>query len=71
MFSKDPLSGQWFSVSIIIPAGKLLEAVDHLRRAGSSGITVGTPDYMFANESRAFARLRQELGLGAETPVRV
>jgi ATP phosphoribosyltransferase len=71
VYSKDPLDGRWFSVSIIIPADKLLEAVDHLRRAGSSGITVGTPDYMFANESRAFARLREELGLTAEEPLRV
>jgi hypothetical protein len=36
----------------------MLAAVDHLRSAGSRGITVSAPDYMFASEAEGFARLR-------------
>jgi ATP phosphoribosyltransferase len=43
---------------VIVPAERMMAAVDHLRLAGSSGITVGTPDYMFDTESDAFARLK-------------
>ena len=48
----------WFAVSVIVPAERMLAAIDHLRAAGSSGIIVGTPDYMFESESVAFALLR-------------
>jgi ATP phosphoribosyltransferase len=56
--SKDRSETRWFAVSIIVSDRHMLDAVDHLRRAGSTGITVSTPDYMFAAESDAFARLR-------------
>lgn len=60
VFPKDARAGGpcWFSVSVIVPAGRLLAAVDHLRAAGSSGITVSAPDYMFETESSAFAALQ-------------
>jgi len=58
VFAKRPGDASLFSITVIVPADRVLAAVDHLRAAGSSGITVGTPDYMFDNESAAFAELR-------------
>lgn len=49
--------GGWYEVTIIVPSDLLLAAVDHLRRAGSSGITVSSPDYVFDSCSEAFERL--------------
>ncbi|CAN5795139.1 ATP phosphoribosyltransferase [soil metagenome] len=57
VFPKDPRAGNWFSVSVIVPEDRMLAAVDHLRQAGSTGITVSSPDYMFANQSESFAKL--------------
>jgi len=54
---KRACSGRWFAVSIIVPAERLLAAVDHLRTVKSSGITVATPEYMFEGRSEAFAAL--------------
>ncbi|MFW6074863.1 MAG: ATP phosphoribosyltransferase, partial [Chloroflexota bacterium] len=61
VYPKDPCQGTWFSVSMIIPESKMLTAVDHLRTAGSTGITVRQPDYMFSNQSAAFERMRQAI----------
>ncbi len=55
--SKDRTDGRWFAVSVIVSDQHMLDAVDHLRRIGSTGITVSAPDYVFAAESEAFARL--------------
>ncbi|ACZ39109.1 ATP phosphoribosyltransferase [Sphaerobacter thermophilus] len=52
---------RWFGVTIIVPAHLLLPAVDHLRRAGSSGITVTSPDYVFDACSPAYERLLRSL----------
>ncbi|MBO9350017.1 MAG: ATP phosphoribosyltransferase [Thermomicrobium sp.] len=60
-----PKSGEdgpgWYEVTIIVPQHLLLEAVDHLRLAGSSGITVTSPEYVFDSRSHAFARLCRAL----------
>ncbi len=53
----------WYAVSIVVEEHLLLPAIDHLRRAGSGGITVGAPDYVFESESRAFVGLLASLGL--------
>ena len=58
VYPKHAGSERWFSVSVIVPAERMMAAVDHMRRAGSRGITVSTPDYMFDTESDAFARLK-------------
>jgi ATP phosphoribosyltransferase len=50
-------SGGWYGVTIIVPADRLLAAVDHLRTGGSSGITVTSPDYVFDGQSSAFDHL--------------
>lgn len=58
VYPKQTGAGNWFAVSIIVPAAKLLPAVDHLREVRSSGITVATPEYMFEGRSEAFAALQ-------------
>lgn len=58
----------WFAVTVIVPEGLLLEAVEHLRRCGASGISVQTPEYLFEAESWQFkAALRQLDDLGRTT----
>jgi ATP phosphoribosyltransferase len=60
VFSKESNSSQkWFEVRVIVPSRYLLPAVDHLREAGSHGITVNSPDYVFDSCSPAFERLCQ------------
>ncbi|MEX2426595.1 MAG: ATP phosphoribosyltransferase [Thermomicrobiaceae bacterium] len=60
VFSKESTSAQrWFEVRVIVPSRFLLPAVDHLRQAGSHGITVNSPDYVFDSCSPAFERLSQ------------
>jgi ATP phosphoribosyltransferase len=54
-------SERWFSVTIIVPGDRLLVAVEHLRRAGSNGITVNSPEYLFSGCSPAYEQLRQSL----------
>jgi ATP phosphoribosyltransferase len=56
----------WYAVSIVVEEHLLLPAIDHLRRAGSGGITVGAPDYVFEPVSRAYAALLDTLGLHDE-----
>jgi ATP phosphoribosyltransferase len=60
VYSKELSSSQrWFEVRVIVPSRYLLPAVDHLREAGSHGITVNSPDYVFDSCSPAFDRLCQ------------
>jgi len=56
----------WYAVSIVVEEQLLLPAIDHLRRAGSGGITVGTPEYVFESASRAYVALLDTLGLSHE-----
>ncbi len=56
--SKDESKTRWFAVSVIVSDYHMLDAVDHLRGVGSTGITVSTPDYMFGATSDAFERLQ-------------
>jgi ATP phosphoribosyltransferase len=52
---------QWFAVSIIVHADRVLPAVDHLREIGSTGIVVLPLQYAFGERSDAFEQLRQAL----------
>jgi len=56
----------WYAVSLVVEEGLLLPAIDHLRRAGSGGITVGAPEYVFESVSRAYAAMLDALGLPQE-----
>lgn len=58
VYAKSDTARRWFAVTVIVSESHLLDAVDHLRNVGSTGITVSTPDYMFAAESESFAKLR-------------
>ncbi len=53
----------WYAVSLVVEEGLLLPAIDHLRRAGSGGITVGAPTYVFEPVSQAYAAMLDALGL--------
>lgn len=58
-----PADGRgWYAVNLIVESRRLLSAVDHLRRAGASGITVVRPDYVFEQSSTAYLALLRELG---------
>ena len=63
VFPKVVRNGEadWFAVSVIVPDGRMLATIDHLRSAGARGITVSTPDYMFDTESIAFAELAEAI----------
>jgi hypothetical protein len=43
----------------------LLEAVEHLRAVGGSGVTVLPATYVFESRSLHYERLLEELGLAA------
>lgn len=62
VFPKSPAGGEgWYAVSLIVETALLLRAVDHLRTAGASGITVHRPDYVFDTDSAAYLKLLREL----------
>lgn len=56
----------WYAVSLVVEEGLLLPAIDHLRRAGSGGITVGAPEYVFEPVSQAYTAMLDTLGLPQE-----
>lgn len=56
----------WYAVSVVVEENLLLPAIDHLRRAGSGGITVGAPEYVFEPASRAYIAMMEALGLSPE-----
>jgi len=53
----SPDGGGWFAVTVIVGKDRLLEAVDRLRGAGGSSVTVFQPDYVFQSRSSAVKRL--------------
>lgn len=51
----------WYGVTIVIERHKLLQAIDHLRKAGGTDITVLSPDYLFASKSWKYQGLMEKL----------
>ena len=55
---------EWYAVTIVVAKKMLLPAVNHLRNAGGTDITVLSPDYVFDSQSRNYQvfldRLQQE-----------
>ena len=47
----------WYSVTVIIEKDRLLPAVERLRQAGGSSVTVSQPNYVFGSECQAHSRL--------------
>ena len=66
VFSKDGKTG-WFSVTVVVPRGQLMQAIDHLGSIGSTGVTVLPAQYVFSGQSPAYSRL---LGQLKQTPAR-
>ncbi|MFN8522395.1 MAG: ATP phosphoribosyltransferase [Chloroflexota bacterium] len=57
----------WFAATVVVQSSLLLAAVDALRRAGASEVTVGPLHYVFESKSWGFESLRRELsGRAAE-----
>ncbi len=54
----------WYAVTIVVSKKVLLPAVDHLRNAGGTDITVLSPDYMFASQSRNYQLFLEKLKRG-------
>ncbi len=47
----------WFAVTLIVEQAKLLSAVERLRAAGGTSVSVSRPDYVFNSTSQAHQRL--------------
>ena len=47
----------WYSVSLLVPREKLLDAVDHLRVAGGIDISASQVSYLFKDRCQAYQRL--------------
>ncbi len=51
----------WFAATVVVQSNLLLRAVDALRRAGASEVTVGPLRYVFESKSWSFEALRRQL----------
>ena len=60
VYSKDGDSN-WYSVSVMVPKAKLMEAVGHFHEAGAKGLAVLPTQYVFEGESPAYRRLVGQL----------
>lgn len=56
---------KWFAATIIVEAGKLQDAVDSLRAAGGSGVSVVPLRYSFDATCRAYEAMLRELGIAS------
>lgn len=59
----------WFAVTVVVESKLLISAVDALRRAGASDITVISVKYVFESKSWSFEALRRRLA--GEAPAEV
>jgi len=55
-------AGSWYAATVIVGAGELQEAVDHLRAVGGSGISVVPLRYLFDERSQRYEAMLAELG---------
>lgn len=53
----------WYSVSLLVPKERLMEAVDHLRDCGGVDISASQVNYLFKGRSAALNRLFDAAGL--------
>ncbi len=49
--------GDWYSVTVLVEKARVLDAVEHMREFGGSGITVTQPSYLFFDKCMAYERL--------------
>lgn len=58
----------WYAVTIVASEDRLLQVLQHLRRAGGSGVSVIPSTYIFSSACESFERLCRTLSLGASPP---
>jgi ATP phosphoribosyltransferase len=56
VYGRDTAS-HWFAISVIVGADRILPAVEHLRKLGSTGIVVLPLQYAFGEQSESFRAL--------------
>lgn len=61
VYGKPGHESDWYAVTLVIEKARLIEAVEHLREMGGSGITVASPNYMFGGTCQSYQRLLAEL----------
>jgi ATP phosphoribosyltransferase len=59
---EDEGAGAWFAATVIVRADALQAAVDHLRAAGGSGMSVVAVRYLFDDHCHQYEALLAELG---------
>mmetsp|Transcript_28545 Transcript_28545/g.46267 ORF Transcript_28545/g.46267 Transcript_28545/m.46267 type:complete len:463 (-) Transcript_28545:192-1580(-) len=62
MRQEDPTS-KWYSVSIVVPKGRLYHAIRQIREIGGRGILVKPVTYIFEDEPLRWTQLLENLGL--------
>jgi ATP phosphoribosyltransferase len=66
VYGKGP--DRWYAVALVVREDFLLDAVEHLRAVGGSGVTVLPATYVFENRSLHYERLIEELGIASARP---
>jgi len=61
VYSKVWGEDNWYAVTIIVEKNRLLETINHLRKAGSTDIVVFSPNYVFDSKSWNYQRLIEML----------
>lgn len=61
VYTADGAAGQWFAATILVRAETLSAAVDALRNAGGSSISVTAVRYVFGEQSRHYTELLHAL----------
>ena len=59
---------RWYAVAIVVRDDFLLDAVEHLRAVGGSGVTVLPATYVFEDRSVHYERLLEALGSSRAVP---
>ncbi|HET7767130.1 MAG TPA: hypothetical protein VFN74_00045 [Chloroflexota bacterium] len=62
VYSNEPSDSGWFAATVIVEAGALQAAIDHLRTVGGSGISVLPVRYLFDERSERYEAMLAELG---------
>jgi ATP phosphoribosyltransferase len=61
VYPKAGSEPDWFAVTVIVRRDLLLTAVEHLRKAGATSVTVHDVHYVFEHRSWSFDALRRQL----------
>jgi ATP phosphoribosyltransferase len=61
VYSKVEGDEDWFAVTVVVDSNLIISAVDALRKAGASDLTVVGLRYMFESKSWSFEAFRRQL----------